>query len=221
VSEAEFIQDEGPPAGARARGRRCLVRRESLPRERLVRFVVAPDGQVVPDIAARLPGRGLWLSAERGAISSAVAKGLFAKAARRGVHIAPDLADRIEAMLVRRCQDIVGLARRAGELVVGFDQVADWLRRSRAEVLVTARDGAPDGRRKLRGLARELPMVMLLDRHELGAAVGRDEVVHMALAHGGLARKLLAEAARLRGFRTEGGADGEPAAEAEEEPVRS
>ena len=226
MSEAELIQDEGPPPAARrSKGRRCIARRETLPRERLLRFVVGPDGEVVPDVAARLPGRGLWLSAERGAISSAVAKGLFAKAARRGVQVAPDLADRIEAILVRRCQDIVGLARRAGQLVVGFDQVADWLRQGRAGVLLTARDGALDGRRKLRALARGLPVVMLLDRQELGSAVGRDEVVHVALARGGLAQKLLAEAQRLQGFRTGevGGAGEGPAGEAAaaaEESVR-
>jgi predicted RNA-binding protein YlxR (DUF448 family) len=219
VSESDLIEDEGPP---RANSRRCILSRETMPRERLVRFVVGPGGEVVPDIGARLPGRGLWLKADRGAISGAVAKGLFAKAARRGVKVAPDLADQVEAMLVRRCLDIVGLARRAGELVAGFDQVAEMLRLGRAAVLLTARDGSPEGRRKLLGIARAVPVLMLFDRAELGGAVGRDETVHMALARGGLAQKLLAQTLRLQGFRAAGiGADGDRSADAEEESVRS
>jgi uncharacterized protein len=197
VSESELLTDIGP----RRRGRRCIAAQASRPRGELVRFVVGPDGDVVPDVVGRLPGRGVWLSADRDAIRAAVAKGLFAKAARQHVRVAPDLADQVETMLVRRCQDLVGLARRAGQLVAGFDQVADWLRRGEAAVLVGARDGAADGRRKLRALAPALPVVEVLDRHELGAAIGRDDTVHAALASGGLARRLVADAARLMGFR--------------------
>jgi hypothetical protein len=199
VSETEPLLDEGPVA--RRRGRRCIAGRERRPRDVLVRFVVDPAGAVVPDVDARLPGRGVWLSAARGAISLAVAKGLFAKAAGRRVHVAPDLADQVETMLVRRCLDLLGLARRAGQLVAGFDQVADALRRGEVAVLLAARDGAADGRRKLRALARDVPVIEAFDRRELGGAVGRDETVHLALAPGGLARRLLAERARLAGFR--------------------
>lgn len=190
--------DDGPmPA------RRCVATRESMPRDRLVRFVVDPEGEIVPDVAGRLPGRGVWLMADRGAISLAVAKGLFAKAARRRVHAAPDLPDQVESMLARRGLDLIGLARRAGQLVAGFDQVADWLRNGKAAVLLGACDGAADGRRKLRAMARGLPVVEAFDRHELGLAIGRDEVVHVAIAPGGLAKRLVAEVARLRGFRAE------------------
>lgn len=189
--------DEGPAPN----GRRCIATRESLPRERLVRFVVDPAGTVVPDVAGRLPGRGVWLTAERDAISLAVAKGLFAKAARRRVHAAPDLPDQVESMLVRRALDLIGLARRAGQLVAGFDQVADWLRQGKAAVLLGASDGAVDGRRKLRALAHGLPVIEAFDRQELGSAIGRDEVVHVAIGPGGLAKRLQAEISRLRGFR--------------------
>lgn len=191
--------DDGPATN----GRRCIASRQSLPRERLVRFVVDPAGEIVPDVSARLPGRGVWLTAERSAISLAVAKGLFAKATRRRVHAAPDLPDQVESMLARRALDLIGLARRAGQLVAGFDQVADWLRNGKTAVLLGARDGAADGRRKLRAMARSLPVVEVFDRHELGLAIGRDEVVHVAMAPGGLAKRLVAEVARLRGFRAE------------------
>jgi hypothetical protein len=199
VSEPRTLLDDGP--ARRRRDRRCLAGRDSLPRECLVRFVVDPDGVVIPDVAGRLPGRGVWLTAERGAISLAVAKGLFAKAARRRVQIAPDLAEQVETMLVRRCLDLLGLARRAGQLVAGFDQVAEALRRGEVALLLSARDGAPDGRRRLRALAGAVPVIEVFDRRELGGAIGRDEVVHVALAEGGLARRLRTECARLAGFR--------------------
>ncbi len=198
MSEFAALIEEDPATG---NTRRCVASRRALPRERLVRFVVDPAGEVRPDVAARLPGRGVWLTAERGAISTAVAKGLFGKAARRRVQVAADLADQVERMLVRRCQDLLGLARRAGQLVAGFDQVADALRHRRVAVLVAAADGAPEGRRKLRALAGAVPLIELLDRRELGSAIGRDEVVHLAVLPGGLAERLRHEAARLAGFR--------------------
>ena len=172
----------------------------------MIRFVVGPDRALVPDLAARLPGRGMWLSAERGAVRTALAKNLFAKAARGQVTAGADLPDRLEAMLVARCLDLVGLARRAGGLVAGFDQVADWLRRGKAALVLDARDAAEDGRRKVRAMARgaaggDVPVVEAFDRAELGRAIGRDEVVHVALATGGVERRLVTELRRLRGFR--------------------
>jgi ribosomal protein L7Ae-like RNA K-turn-binding protein len=125
-------------------------------------------------------------------------------------------------MLARRGLDLIGLARRAGQLVAGFDQVADWLRNGKAAVLLGARDGAADGRRKLRALARGLPVIEAFDRRELGSAIGRDEAVHVAMAPGGLAERLLAEATRLRGFRPD--ETGERVSDADvgtEEPTRS
>jgi predicted RNA-binding protein YlxR (DUF448 family)/ribosomal protein L30E len=215
VTSSEVLIDDGPTA---QRGRRCIVRREVRPRAELLRFVVGPDGRVVPDLAGRLPGRGVWLTADRDAIRSAVAKGLFAKAARQRVEAGSDLPDLVEAMLVRRCQDVLGLARRAGQLVAGFDQVAEWLRRGQAAVLVGARDGAPDGRGKLRALALALPIVNSLDRNELGSAIGRGDTVHAALSRGALATRLIEEAERLRGFRR-GPAAGLDADVGTEEPI--
>ncbi len=190
---------EPPPA----RMRRCVAARAPRPVEGMIRFVVGPDHALVPDLAGRLPGRGLWLGAERRTVQGAVAKNLFAKAARDRVVVAPDLPDRLEAMLVRRCLDLVGLARRAGGLVAGFDQVDDVLRRGRAALVLQARDGAADGRRKVVSLAGALgvPVVEAFDRAELGAAIGRAEAVHLALAPGGVEGRLEAELGRLRGFR--------------------
>lgn len=199
MSEEPLLEEDGPAA---ARKRRCVSARASRPAAGMIRFVVGPDDALVPDLAGRLPGRGLWLTADRGAVQAAVSRNLFAKAAQGRVTAPADLADRLEAMLVRRCLDLVGLARRAGEVVVGFDQVVDLLRHGRAALVLQARDAAADGRRKVRAAAGEAaPVVEAFDRAELGGSVGRAETVHLALVPGGVERRLRTELGRLSGFR--------------------
>jgi predicted RNA-binding protein YlxR (DUF448 family) len=171
-------------------------------RDALVRFVVGPDGAVVPDIEARLPGRGLWLTPRRDIVERAVAKRVFARAARRPVTVPPELADRLEAMLARRCGDSLGLARRAGLAVAGFDRVGEAVRRGRAALLLFALDGAEAGRRKLGALGRDLSSAAVLTAEELGAAFGRERIVHVAVGGGTLCRRLLVDLSRLQGFRT-------------------
>jgi uncharacterized protein len=188
--------------------RRCLVAGKVRPKSALVRFVVSPDGTVVPDIAGRLPGRGLWLTARRDIVAHAAAKKVFARAARRGVTVSADLPDIVERLLARRCGELIGLARRAGEAVAGFEKVREELRAGRAGALLEASDGAADGRGKLLRLARgSVAVVDLLAAAELGAAFGRDHVVHGVVAPGRLAERLREEAERLRGFRAAGAAE--------------
>lgn len=167
----------------------------------LLRFVVGPDGAVVPDVDARLPGRGLWLTPRRDIVDRAVAKRSFARAARRPVTVPPDLADRIDSLLARRCGDTLGLARRAGMAVAGFDRVGEAVRHGRAALLLCALDGAAGGRRKLAALGRDLPSAAVMTATELGAAFGRDHIVHVAVASGTLCRRLLLDLGRLAGFR--------------------
>jgi hypothetical protein len=188
-------------ATAESMERRCLVTRESRDPSRLVRFVVDPEGRVRPDLEQRLPGRGMWLSAERDVVDKAVGKNLFAKAARAQVRAEPDLASEVERLLARRALDTLGLARRAGALNAGFEQVRARLQAEGAAVLVAASDAARDGRAKLRRLAPALPVVTAFSSRELGAALGREMVVHAAVAPGGLARRLLCDVERLAGFR--------------------
>lgn len=171
------------------------------PKAELLRCVVGPDGRIVPDVAGRLPGRGLWLTARRDIVATAVAKRLFARAARAPVGVDDDLADRVETLLAQRCCEVLGLARRAGQAVAGFTKVRQALERREAAVLAAAADGAADGRGKLAALAPALPVVDPLTSAELGAAFGRDHVVHAVLKPGRLAETLLVEAARLAGFR--------------------
>lgn len=181
--------------------RRCLVTGEVRPKAALVRFVVSPDGAIVPDIAERLPGRGLWLTARRDIVTTAVAKRLFGRAARRPVIVDDGLADRVEALLADRCRDLIGLARRAGEAGMGFVKVERMLVAGVAGLLLGAADGARDGRSKLRALAPDVPERSELTAAELGAAFGRDAVVHVALRDGPLAAALARELDRLAGFR--------------------
>jgi hypothetical protein len=188
--------------------RRCIVTRESRPRRELLRLVIAPDGTVVPDIEGRLPGRGLWITPARPVIAEALRRGLIAKAAKRQVTAPADLADRIEAGLTRRCLDLLGLARRAGQATAGFEKVRSRLREGKVGLLIEAADGAADGRRKLVDLAAALagdgarvPMMTVLSAAELAAALGRETAVHVAVAPGRLASLLRDEAARLAGLR--------------------
>jgi len=186
---------------AAAPRRRCLATREERDKATLLRFVVGPGDELVPDIEGRLPGRGLWLTPRRDIVAAAGAKNLFAKAARRRVVVSPDLAERVEALLLRRCLDLLGLARGAGVAVAGFEKVRAWLLARRAGVLLAAGDGALDGRRKLRAAAHGLPVIELFSGAELGAALGRETVIHAALAPGRIADRLLAESARLAEMR--------------------
>jgi len=189
------------------RQRRCIVTGEIVPDSRLIRFVAAPDGQVVPDVAAKLPGRGLWVTASRAAVIQAVEKKLFARAAKANVTADRGLADRTEQALVARMLGDLGLARRSGALVLGFDNVLRALDGPRPpSVMVEASDGSGDGKRKLYNAAHARGMkphlLEGLTSAELGLALGRENVIHAAVQPGGLAERLTFDAERLQGFRT-------------------
>lgn len=184
-----------------SRVRRCIVTGVQGPTEGMLRFVVSPDGDVVPDLAAALPGRGLWVTADRDTVESAVGKRHFARAARRAVVADAALADRVEALLVARCVELLGLARRGGGAVAGFEKVRAAARAGRVGVALFAADAAADGRGRIERLVDGIPVIDVLTRHELGKAFGRDEAVHGAVMSGRLAHRLQMEAMRLAGMR--------------------
>lgn len=191
--------------------RRCVLTGRRGPKETMLRFVLGPGGEIVPDLAHRLPGRGLWLSADRAVLEDAKLARAFARAAGARVTVPADLAARVAAGLAQRVAELLGLARRAGQAVAGFVAAREWVAAGRAGLVVAARDGAAEGRRKL--LARAaVPVVTPLTAAELGAVFAREHVVHVAVAPGRLARAIAAEAGRLAGVRGE--AAGEAAAEA-------
>ncbi|SDH38279.1 RNA-binding protein [Roseospirillum parvum] len=185
--------------------RRCIVSRQRRPQSAMIRFVLDPSDRVVADLAATLPGRGLWLSASRDVIETATRKRLFHKAARRPVTVPDDLAAGIERALARRCQELLGLARRAGQAVAGHDKVRAWLDSEPVALLLSARDGsAAECERMARAAAGKAPQaarVALLDGAELGQPLGWPRAVHVAVRAGGLARRLTVETSRLAGFR--------------------
>jgi predicted RNA-binding protein YlxR (DUF448 family)/ribosomal protein L30E len=184
--------------------RRCIATGESGPTDRLIRFVLGPAAEVVPDLAGRLPGRGVWLTAERALVERAVAKGLFSRAFKAQAAAPADLADRLEALLAQRLIDVIGLARKAGQAVTGFEKVRARLKQGAAGVLVQASDGAADGKAKLARMAGGVAVIEVLDSAELGLAFGRDFAIHAALDRGGFADRVIGEAARLGGLRPAG-----------------
>ncbi len=178
--------------------RRCLVTGRVLPRAALIRFVAGPDGTVVPDLGEKLPGRGLWVAAERAALAAADARA-FARANHGPVTVPEDLAARVEAGLRRRLTDMLGMARRAGALVAGFEKTRAALKAGEAKLLIAARDGAADGRAKLSALAPGLEEMTALEATEIGAALGRDAMVHAAVTEPRIAAAIMREATRLAG----------------------
>jgi len=187
--------------------RRCIATGASGPAAGLIRFVVGPEGRVVPDILGRLPGRGIWVSADRAALDKAVAKRLFARAARQQVAVPEDLIDAVEAQLARRAIELISLARKGGQAVAGYEKVKDWLADGTAAVLIQARDGSARGKTKLRPPGGPETHIAVLTASELGLAFGREHVIHGALAAGGLSTRVVEEAARLSGLREDGGGD--------------
>jgi len=184
--------------------RKCIATGEVQPKLGLIRFVVGPDGQIVPDILEKLPGRGIWVSAERSALETAVKKGLFARAAKQPVTVPDDLIARIENMLVRRVIDLIALARKSGEAIVGYEKVKDWLSKDYAEILIQSSDGSERGKSKL-STPQGGHFIGWLTADELGMAFGRQTVVHGAMGAGGLAPRVVEEAQRLKGLRVSDG----------------
>ncbi|WP_413852127.1 RNA-binding protein [Albidovulum sp.] len=184
--------------------RRCIVTGDVQPKAGLIRFVVSPEGVVVPDLAGKLPGRGIWVTAGRAAIEKAAAKGLFARAARGKVTVPEGLADLVEAGLARRVVDLISLARKAGLAVAGFEKVKGWLADGKAKVLLQASDGSERGKGK-RWTPQGGRWCGCLTSSELGLAVGRDSVIQGALGAGGLSQRGVEDAAKLSGVLTKDG----------------
>jgi predicted RNA-binding protein YlxR (DUF448 family) len=181
--------------------RKCIVTGESQPKGGLIRFVVGPEDQVVPDLLGRLPGRGFYVSATRAALEKAVKKGLFARAARMQVKVPDGLVTEIEDQLARRVVDLISLARKAGDAVMGFEKVKDWLEKGQAVVLIQASDGSERGKTKLHAPPGDESFIGCLTARELGLSFGREHAIHGALASGGLTPRVVEEAAKLAGLR--------------------
>ena len=185
--------------------RRCIVTRAALEKDQLIRFVLGPDNEIVPDLLENLPGRGYWVTASRKVLAEAVKKNAFAKAMHAPVKPAPDLVDRIAWMIDRQIVDLLGLARRSGSLTTGFEKVDVALRTGKAVLLIQAKDAGADGRAKLaRHTLPEVEIWTPLTAEQLGRAIGRDHAVHVAVGPGGLATRLKAVLRRQQGLSDDG-----------------
>ena len=187
------------------RERRDLVTHQVMDESRLIRFVAAPDGTVAPDLARKLPGRGLWVAADRASVETAVKKNLFSRAAKAPLRPAGDLPDLVQTLLARRCLGQLGLARREGVLISGFEKAAAAIRSGKAAWLIEAADGSADGRGKLLALARHQspgPKVCgAFSADDLSLALGLENAIHAVLLEGGRADRWTFEVERLAGFR--------------------
>jgi hypothetical protein len=219
------MEEDEPETGPM---RRCVVTRERRPKEEMLRFVVGPDRALIPDLAGKLPGRGIWLSASRDVIEGDTgfsvgmpvgtarpgAKGrelvrAIARAARGPVQVPPNLPVVLETALIRRIGDLLGLARRAGQAIAGFEKARDWMRSHPVGLVLQAADGSDAERARFRSAVPDtVPVLAPLRGAELGRVFGHDAVVHVALAPGRLASTIAIEAGRLAGLRTTPSPDG-------------
>ncbi len=183
-----------------AKERRCIVTGTVRPRAELVRFVASPDNQVLPDLAEKLPGRGFWVSANPTSITMAAQKNLFSKAAGAKLQAAPDLADQVTLLLRRDLLQKLGLAKRAGVIVVGFNKVEPELARGSLRALFVASDAGADGSAKLVRLNPTLPCWHLLSSVEQGQALGHDQLVYLGLRFHALTSRILTSATRFSAF---------------------
>ena len=184
--------------------RRCIATGESQPKTGLIRFVVGPDNTIVPDIMGKLPGRGIWVAADRGAFEKAIDKKLFSRAAKQQVLVPDNLTQEVERQLVKRVTDGIALARKAGAAVAGYEKVKAWLDSGEAEVLIQASDGSGRGKSKL-STPPDGRYIGWLSADELGLSFGRDVVIHCALASGRLSKRVIEDATRLKGLRVANG----------------
>lgn len=228
LNDAEL--DRGPRITRATPHRRCALTRAELPASSMLRFVVGPDGTIVPDVKKKLPGRGLWLSATRETVEGARRKGVFARGFKREVRVPETLASDVAALLEQAALDALAIAGKAGEIVCGFTKVEKTLAERHAAALIHAREAAPDGVRKLAQIARAgsdfaqdsgpnsdsgLPSVDVFSGPQLDLALGRSNVVHAAVLAGPAGQSFLARCNRLADFCARPGSQrAEPSAKA-------
>jgi hypothetical protein len=207
LRQAAAEQDHEDDDGDDDAVRRCALTRARRPKDDLIRFVLGPDGAVVPDLKERLPGRGVWLTAAHDRVAEAAKRNVFARALKTEAKVPESLAAQVDRLLADAALSALALANKAGEAVFGHAKVEEAIAKGRVLALVHAQEAAEDGCRKLDGKARGMregspaPVVRAFGVDELSLASGRTNVIHAALIQGGAARKFLAAAARVERYR--------------------
>jgi predicted RNA-binding protein YlxR (DUF448 family) len=205
------IEDTGPREARGATERTCVVTRAVKPVDELIRFVVAPDGAVVPDLKRRLPGRGLWVTATRAAVDEAVKRKGFTRGFKREVRVPADLTRQVEGHLERAVLDALAMVHKSGRAAIGFARTEKELASGPVTAVLQASDGSADSARKIAGaLARrqadenrgEIPLIAAFTSSQLDLALGRSNVVHAALLAGPASNGFLARYRSLERFRT-------------------
>lgn len=205
------ISDFEDKRGHKGLERRCIATGQTLDKSALIRFVRAPDGTAVPDVAEKLPGRGVWVSANRAAIDMAIKNKAFARGFKAQTKVPDGLSDLVDDLLAQRVLGLLGMALKSGVIALGFDQVKSAARIEAFAWRIEASDGSDDGRSKIRVLTKavsrelELPMPSVIgcfSAVQLGEALGRESVVHAAVKPGKLGASLSKAAERLSGFRS-------------------
>jgi predicted RNA-binding protein YlxR (DUF448 family) len=206
AADAEPQLDQGPAAAGSERF--CALTRAAKPVDELIRFVVGPDTEVVPDVKRKLPGRGIWITATRTAVDEAIKRRVFARGFRKEVRTATDLGVTTERLLERSALDALAMVGKASQIVSGFGKVEDAIRAGEMIALIHAADGAADGKRKLAAVqrqnhqeGREIPSIEAFSSQQLDLALGRLNVIHAALLDGPASATFLARTQRLLRFR--------------------
>jgi len=188
--------------------RRCAATGTVKPVKEMIRFVVSPEGAVVPDLKQRLPGRGVWVTGARAALRDAIARRAFGRSFKRDVRVMPDLVESTERLLERAALDALAMAHKAGRLAAGFAKADAALRDGNAVGVVHASDAAPDGVRKLASAQRQagtgsatFAVLGAFTSAQLDLALGRSNVVHAALLGGPESKAFMTRTARLERFR--------------------
>jgi predicted RNA-binding protein YlxR (DUF448 family) len=209
-SEKDSELDRGATSVAAATQRTCAVTRNVLPVDAMLRFVVGPGGEAVPDVKRKLPGRGIWITATRAALDQAVQRKVFARGFKREVRVAADLAAQTELLLVRSALDALAIAGKSGNVLTGFSKVEAALAHEDIAALIHATDAAADGKRKLDAAlrrettekSREIAIIEEFSGGQLDLALNRPNVVHAALLAGPVSGTFLDRAMRLQRFRS-------------------
>ncbi|WP_439543530.1 RNA-binding protein [Hyphomicrobium sp.] len=217
MADRRHKHDDAEPAvssDGSSRLRLCAATREPCDVDDLIRFAADPAGNIVPDLARRLPGRGVWIKAEKTAVAAAVKGNAFARSLKRAVVADPALPDRVEHLIEKRVLEALAIANKAGLVTTGFQQVDELVGSGGAILLIQAGDAAVGGREKLsrkftavqRAKGRHEAVVTSLSGEQLSLAMGRSNVVHAAVIHGGAANRFRDEAERLHRYRSGFGA---------------
>ena len=195
------MKDKNKTRANKQKQRRCISSGEVCDKSDMIRFIVGPNNEVIPDISEKLPGRGIWVKSNRSFLEKALSKKLFIKSAKYKVSVRHDLINLVEAILLKSVLALISLSRKSGIAVSGYEKVKSTLSDGSAIILIQAKDGSNNQKSKLRPPNGSKSYIDCLSSSELGEAFGRNYVVHASLTSGGLSKRVVHEALRLNNVR--------------------